>query len=159
MICRDMSTVVQMARSTGRDCITLEGDTSSSKGVLAGGYLDKAKSRMAGWRKYRKLCGKVQDLKDQLSRLGIQRDGLLKSESRVAEKMEEVQRNVREMEAELLEMEERLRVEGTSRELRSVVRAGEEQLGRLVSELRVLRHSAEELESELRMPEMEAEVL
>ena len=81
LICRDMSTVVQMARSTGRDCITLEGDTSSSKGVLAGGYLDKEKSRMAGWRKYRKLCGKVQGLKDQLSRLGIQRDGLLKSES------------------------------------------------------------------------------
>merc|ERR1719234_2554158 len=149
LICRDMSTVVQMARSTGRDCITLEGDTSSSKGVLAGGYLDKEKSRMAGWRKHRKLCGKVQNLKDQLSRLGIQRDGLLKSESRVAEKMEEVQRNVREMEAEVLEMEEKLRVEGTSRELRSLVRAGEEQLGRLVSELRVLRHSAEELESEL----------
>merc|ERR1719234_1857376 len=157
LICRDMSTVVQMARSTGRDCITLEGDTSSSKGVLAGGYLDKEKSRMAGWRKYRKLCGKVQGLKDQLSRLGIQRDGLLKAESRVAEKMEEEHRTVREMEAEVFEMEERLRVEGTSRELRSLARAGEEQLGRLVGELRVLRHSAEELESELRM-EMNSQI-
>merc|ERR1719370_2703985 len=101
LVCRDMATVVQMARSTGRDCVTLEGDKSSAKGVLAGGYLDKEKSRMAGWIKYKQSCGKVQELKDQLSRLGTQRDDLIKSEGWCTSKIEEVQRSVRLMEAEV----------------------------------------------------------
>ena len=148
LVCRDMATVVQMARSTGRDCVTLEGDKSSAKGVLAGGYLDKERSRMAGWMKYRDSCGKVHELKDQLNRLVMTRDGLFKSEASVAQKIEGVQREVREMEAEVLEMEDRLRMEGSSRELRSLLREGEEQLGRLTNELRDLRRSVEELESE-----------
>ena len=53
LVCRDMKTVVQMAKVTGRDCITLEGDKSSCKGVLTGGYLDKEKSRLGGWLTYR----------------------------------------------------------------------------------------------------------
>ena len=63
--------------------------------------------------------------------------------------MEEVHRNVRQMEAELSEMEERLRMGGTSRELRSLVRQGEEQLVRLRRELRILGQGVEELETEV----------
>ena len=49
--------------------------------------------------------------------------------------MEEVLRYVRQKQSDLSEMEERLRTGGTSRELRSLVRLGEEQLGRLRREL------------------------
>jgi structural maintenance of chromosome 3 (chondroitin sulfate proteoglycan 6) len=63
--------------------------------------------------------------------------------------MEEVHRSVRQMEAELSEMEERLRMGGTSRELRSLVRQGEEQLVRLRRELRILGQGVEELETEV----------
>ena len=149
LVCRDMKTVVQMAKVTGRDCITLEGDKSSCKGVLAGGYLDKEKSRLGGWVKYRGACGKVEELKDQLNRLNVQREDLIRFERRAAQKMEEVHRSVRQMEAELSEMEERLRMGGTSRELRSLVRQGEEQLVRLRRELRILGQGVEELETEV----------
>ena len=153
LVCRDMSTAVQMARSTGRDCITIEGDKSSNKGVLTGGFLDKDKSRMGVWVKYRNTSAKVQKLKDQLSRLGIQRDGFMKSEAEVAQRVEEEKRRVRKMEAEVLEMS----AEGTSREIRPLVREGDEQLGRLVSELRLLGRSSEKLESELGM-EMNSQI-
>ena len=149
LVCRDMKTVVQMAKVTGRDCITLEGDKSSCKGVLAGGYLDKEKSRLGGWVKYKGACGKVEELKEQLNRLDVQREDLVRLERRAAQKMEEVHRSVRQMEAELSEMEERLRMGGTSRELRSLVRQGEEQLVRLRRELRILGQGVEELETEV----------
>ena len=63
--------------------------------------------------------------------------------------MEEVLRYVRQKESDLSEMEERLRTGGTSRELRSLVRLGEEQLGRLRRELRLLGQGVEELEAEV----------
>ena len=149
LVCRDMKTVVQMAKVTGRDCITLEGDKSSCKGVLTGGYLDKEKSRLGGWVKYRGASLVVEELKDQLKQFGIQREDLIKSERRAVQKMEEVLRYVRQKESDLSEMEERLRTGGTSRELRSLVRLGEEQLGRLRRELRLLGQGVEELEAEV----------
>ena len=57
--------------------------------------------------------------------------------------MEEVLRYVRQKQSDLSEMEERLRTGGTSRELRSLVRLGEEQLGRLRRELRLLGQGAD----------------
>ena len=78
---------------------------------------------MAGWMKYRDSCGKVHELKDQLNGLVMTRDGLFKSEASVAQKIEGVQREVREMEAEVLEMEDRLRMEGSSREWEGKLRS------------------------------------
>ena len=46
LVCRDFPTVVEMARSTGLDCVTLDGEKGSGKGVLSGGYLNPEKSRM-----------------------------------------------------------------------------------------------------------------
>ena len=151
LVCRDMATVVALARSTGRNCVTLEGDKSSSKGVMAGGYLDKNKSRISGWKKYSAACDNVQKTKDKLNQLEAQSNKVSELEARAAQRMEKIHKEVREAEDEVQEMEQRVRQEGNSRQLRALVREGEEHLGRVVNEVKGLKQSAEMLESELGM--------
>ena len=151
LVCRDMATVVALARSTGRNCVTLEGDKSSSKGVMAGGYLDKNKSRISGWKQYSAACGNVQKTKDNLNQLESQRNKVSELEARAAQRMENIHKEVREAEAEVQEMEQRVRQEGNSRQLRVLVREGEEHLGRVANEVKGLKQSAEMLQSELGM--------
>ena len=38
--------LLQLARTTGLDCVTLDGDQVSSKGSLTGGYFNKSRSRL-----------------------------------------------------------------------------------------------------------------
>ena len=151
LVCRDMATVVALARSTGRNCVTLEGDKSSSKGVMAGGYLDKIKSRISGWKKYSAACDNVQKTKDKLNQLEAQSNKVSELEARAAQRMEKIHKEVREAEDEVQEMEQRVRQEGNSRQLRALVREGEEHLGRVANEVKGLKQSAEMLQSELGM--------
>ena len=65
--------------------------------------------------------------------------------------MEKIHKEVREAEAEVQEKEQRVRQEGNSRQLRALVREGEEHLGRVVNEVKSLKQSAEMLQSELGM--------
>ena len=37
---------LELARTTGLDCVTLDGDQVSSKGSLTGGYFNKSRSRL-----------------------------------------------------------------------------------------------------------------
>ena len=37
---------MELARTTGLDCVTLDGDQVSSKGSLTGGYFNKSRSRL-----------------------------------------------------------------------------------------------------------------
>ncbi len=46
MICRNLEVATQLARTTGLDCVTLDGDQVSSKGSLTGGYFNKSRSRL-----------------------------------------------------------------------------------------------------------------
>ena len=46
LVCRDLKTAVELAKKHGVDCITLDGDKGSSKGVLSGGYFDPAKNKL-----------------------------------------------------------------------------------------------------------------
>ena len=115
LVCRDMATVVALARSTGRNCVALEGDKSSSKGVMAGGYLDKNKSRISGWKQYSAACDNVQKTKDNLNQLESQRNKVSELDARAAQRMEKIHKEVREAEAEVQEMEQRVRQEGNSR--------------------------------------------
>ena len=39
LVCRNMDTVVKLAKTSNLDCITLDGEKGSSKGVLSGGYV------------------------------------------------------------------------------------------------------------------------
>lgn len=46
LICRNMETATQIARTQNLDCITLEGDQVSRRGALTGGYYDMRRSRL-----------------------------------------------------------------------------------------------------------------
>merc|ERR1719460_3175611 len=46
LICRNLEVATQLARTTGLDCVTLDGDQVSSKGSLTGGYFNKSRSRL-----------------------------------------------------------------------------------------------------------------
>jgi structural maintenance of chromosome 3 (chondroitin sulfate proteoglycan 6) len=46
LICRNLEVATQLARTSGLDCVTLDGDQVSSKGSLTGGYFNKSRSRL-----------------------------------------------------------------------------------------------------------------
>ncbi|XP_057667816.1 structural maintenance of chromosomes protein 3 [Diorhabda carinulata] len=46
LICRNMEVATKLARTTGLDCITLEGDQVSSRGSLTGGFFNASNSRL-----------------------------------------------------------------------------------------------------------------
>jgi structural maintenance of chromosome 3 (chondroitin sulfate proteoglycan 6) len=46
LICRNLERATELAKSTGLDCVTLEGDQVSSKGCLTGGYFNTNRSRL-----------------------------------------------------------------------------------------------------------------
>merc|ERR1719412_479177 len=46
LICRNLEVATQLARTTGLDCVPLDGDQVSSKGSLTGGYFNKSRSRL-----------------------------------------------------------------------------------------------------------------
>ena len=55
LVCRDVDTMVELAREINCDCVTLNGDKGSSKGVLSGGYINKDKSKMKNFSRLREL--------------------------------------------------------------------------------------------------------
>ncbi|CAG9833392.1 unnamed protein product [Diabrotica balteata] len=46
LICRNMEVATKLARTTGLDCVTLDGDQVSSRGSLTGGYFNVLNSRL-----------------------------------------------------------------------------------------------------------------
>ncbi len=46
LICRNLERATELAKTTGLDCVTLEGDQVSSKGCLTGGYFNTSRSRL-----------------------------------------------------------------------------------------------------------------
>ena len=81
-------------------------------------------------------------MKDNLNQLESQRNKVSELEARAAQRMEKIHKEVREAEAEVQEKEQRVRQEGNSRQLRALVREGEEHLGRVANEVKGLKQSA-----------------
>merc|ERR1719228_847180 len=76
LICRNLEVATQLARTTGLDCVTLDGDQVSSKGSLTGGYFNKSRSRLEIQKvrseKNLEIKGQEEDMKqlrDDLSKL------------------------------------------------------------------------------------------
>ncbi|KAL6888770.1 hypothetical protein ACP4OV_009796 [Aristida adscensionis] len=46
VICRDLETATQVARTNGLDCITLDGDQVARKGGMTGGFYDSRRSKL-----------------------------------------------------------------------------------------------------------------
>ena len=68
LVCRDMQVASQLARSTGYDCITLQGDQVSRKGALTGGYVDQH-GKMQAQRAVAEIKQQMAELDDQIERV------------------------------------------------------------------------------------------
>merc|ERR1712079_710992 len=83
LICRNLEVATQLARTTGLDCVTLDGDQVSSKGSLTGGYFNKSRSRLEIQKtrsekkdeitdqeeEMKKLRGKLNDIESEINRV------------------------------------------------------------------------------------------
>ncbi|KAG1659850.1 Structural maintenance of chromosomes protein 3 [Nymphon striatum] len=67
LICRNLEVATQIARTSNLDCITIEGDQVSHKGVLAGGYFDNRRSRLDIHKSIQTLSEDITDKDKSLS--------------------------------------------------------------------------------------------
>ncbi|XP_058126850.1 structural maintenance of chromosomes protein 3-like [Anopheles ziemanni] len=67
LICRNLERATELAKSTGLDCVTLEGDQVSSKGSLTGGYFNTSRSRLEMQKKRSEYLQQIQDSERELS--------------------------------------------------------------------------------------------
>lgn len=69
LICRNLESATNLARSTGLDCVTLDGDQVSSKGSLTGGYFNSSRSRLETQKKRTEHKTEMRKIEDELNEL------------------------------------------------------------------------------------------
>lgn len=69
LICRNLEVATQLARTTGLDCVTLDGDQVSSKGSLTGGYFNKSRSRLDIQKTRSEKNGEINGQEDEMQEL------------------------------------------------------------------------------------------
>lgn len=69
LICRNLERATELAKTTGLDCVTLEGDQVSSKGCLTGGYFNTSRSRLEMQKKRSEYVQMIRDFDDELQTL------------------------------------------------------------------------------------------
>ncbi|GAB0091255.1 Structural maintenance of chromosomes protein [Sergentomyia squamirostris] len=89
LICRNLERATELAKSTGLDCVTLEGDQVSSKGCLTGGYFNPGRSRLEMQKKRSEYMEMIRDHEEELSTL---RQELKQIESNINSVVSEMQK-------------------------------------------------------------------
>lgn len=89
LICRNLDVATKLARTTGLDCITLDGDSVSSKGSLTGGYFNSSRSRLEMQKTRSELMEQIKQCEEELQQL---RDELRKAESTINSIVSEMQK-------------------------------------------------------------------
>ncbi|XP_062536383.1 structural maintenance of chromosomes protein 3 [Armigeres subalbatus] len=89
LICRNLERATELAKSTGLDCVTLEGDQVSSKGCLTGGYFNTSRSRLEMQKKRSEYLQMIDDLDKEL---GEFRTELKQTESSINSVVSEMQK-------------------------------------------------------------------
>lgn len=69
LICRNLERASELSKSTGLDCVTLEGDQVSSKGCLTGGYFNTSRSRLEMQKKRGEYMDLIKDFDGDLLQL------------------------------------------------------------------------------------------
>ncbi|XP_055303831.1 structural maintenance of chromosomes protein 3 [Sitodiplosis mosellana] len=67
LICRNLERATELAKSTGLDCVTLEGDQVSSKGCLTGGYFNTSRSRLEIQKKRTEFMDLIKGFEEELT--------------------------------------------------------------------------------------------
>lgn len=89
LICRNLDVATKLARSTGLDCVTLDGDQVSSKGSLTGGYFNTSRSRLEMQKTRNELTEQIKQCEEELQTL---RDDLRKTEATINNIVSEMQK-------------------------------------------------------------------
>lgn len=89
LICRNLEVATKLAKTTGLDCVTLEGDQVSSKGSLTGGYFNSARSRLEMQKTRSETMQQIQQCDEELRNL---RSELTKTESSINTIVSEMQK-------------------------------------------------------------------
>ena len=115
LICRNLEIATQLARTTGLDCVTLDGDQVSSKGSLTGGYFNKSRSRLEIQKTrsekteeiaqqdedMRELRGKLNDIESDINRVVSEMQKTETKNSKAKDVFEKVKTDVRLYKEEL----------------------------------------------------------
>lgn len=89
LICRNLDVATKLARSTGLDCITLDGDQVSSKGSLTGGYFNTSRSRLEMQKTRSELMEQIRQCEEKLKSL---REELTKTETNISNIVSDMQK-------------------------------------------------------------------
>lgn len=89
LICRNLDVATKLARTTGLDCVTLDGDQVSSKGSLTGGYFNSSRSRLEMQKNRSETIAQIQQCEQELKSL---RAELAKTESSINSIVSEMQK-------------------------------------------------------------------
>ncbi|KAJ8938154.1 hypothetical protein NQ318_011919 [Aromia moschata] len=89
LICRNLDVATKLARTTGLDCVTLDGDQVSSKGSLTGGYFNSSRSRLEMQKNRSETITQIQQCEQELKLL---RTELAKTESSINSIVSEMQK-------------------------------------------------------------------
>merc|ERR1719266_12489 len=119
LICRNLEIATQLARTTGLDCVTLDGDQVSSKGSLTGGYFNKSRSRLEIQKTrsekteeiaqqdddMKELRGKLNDIESDINRVVSEMQKTETKNSKAKDVFEKVKTDVRLYKEELNNIE------------------------------------------------------
>lgn len=89
MICRNLEAATTLARDSGLDCVTLEGDQVSSKGSLTGGYFNTLRSRLEIQKTRSELMSQISTLETNLTKL---KEEIRKADQNISSYVSEMQR-------------------------------------------------------------------
>ena len=91
LICRNLEVATQLARTTGLDCVTLDGDQVSSKGSLTGGYFNKSRSRLEIQKTRTEKTEEIQSQEDEMKSLRVKLNDIEGEINKVVSEMQKTE--------------------------------------------------------------------
>ncbi|KAJ8873925.1 hypothetical protein PR048_024762 [Dryococelus australis] len=89
LICRNLEVATNLAKTSGLDCVTLEGDQVSSKGSLTGGYFNTSRSRLEIQKTRSELSVQIRESEEELAKL---KEKLRETEGKINHIVSEMQK-------------------------------------------------------------------
>lgn len=156
LICRNLESATNLARSTGLDCVTLDGDQVSSKGSLTGGYFNSARSRLETQKKRTEHKNEMRRIEDELNDLKAEMRAMEAEISAVVTDLQKTENKNAKQKDNYDQCKSQIRL--MKEELQGIERyktPKERSLAQCVSSLEAIRTTKEGLESELHQELME----
>lgn len=89
LICRNLDVATKLARSTGLDCVTLDGDQVSSKGSLTGGYFNTSRSRLETQKNRSEYVEQIKQCEEELQ---VLKEKLRETEAEINNNVSDMQK-------------------------------------------------------------------